>query len=89
MAKEVVRHLAKKHEIIMEGVESIMGWKILNYEAKDILNKGRAEGQSEERLDTLLQNVRALMKKTGWDKNEAMDTLDVTPHDRAIISPRL
>ena len=89
MAKEVVRHLAKKHETVKEGVESIMGGKILNYEAKDILNKGRAEGRFEGRIDNLLQNVRALMKKTGWDKNEAMDTLDVTPHDRAIISPRL
>ena len=97
MAKEVVRHLAKKHENVMEGVESVMGGKILNYEAKDILNKGRAEGlekgletgRAEGRLYAILQNVRALMKKTGWDKNEAMDTLDIAPNDRAIISPQL
>lgn len=35
---------------IEEGVESIMGGKILDYEAKEILNKGREEGREEGKL---------------------------------------
>lgn len=31
-----------------EEVGAIMGGKILDYEAKDILNKGRAEGRAEQ-----------------------------------------
>lgn len=49
MGKKVVRHLAVKRQKIVEGVENIMGGKILDYEAKDILNKGRAEGREEGR----------------------------------------
>ncbi len=56
-----------------------MGGTILNYEAKDILNKGRAEGRAEGKLEAILQSVRALMKKTGWSKDEAMDSLDIPP----------
>ena len=55
MAKEVTRHLTKKHEHVWKGVEPIMGGKILNYEAKDILNRGRAEGK----LDMVIELLRA------------------------------
>lgn len=37
MGKKVVRHLAINKKKIVEGVEDIMGGKILDYEAKDIL----------------------------------------------------
>ena len=47
MTKEVVRHLAEHYINVKEGVVSIMGGKILNYEAKDILNQGRNEGRAE------------------------------------------
>ena len=47
MTKEVTRHLAEHFTNVKEGVESIMGGKILNYEAKDILNRGRNEGRAE------------------------------------------
>ena len=42
MTKEVTRHLASKYKNVKEGVESIMGGKILDYEAKDILNQGKS-----------------------------------------------
>ena len=45
MSKKVLEHLAKKYSNVIEGVGAIMGGKILDYEAKDILNQGRAEGQ--------------------------------------------
>ena len=40
MTRKVAENLAVKHEGIKKGVEAIMGGKILNYPAKDILNDG-------------------------------------------------
>ena len=44
MTENVVNSLARKYEEIREGVKNCMGGKILEYEAKDILNKGKKEG---------------------------------------------
>lgn len=52
MGKKVVRHLAAKYERVAEGVESVMGGKILEYEAKAIRDEGRTEG--ENRLSRLM-----------------------------------
>ena len=45
MVNVIVASLARHNELIVEGVKSVMGGKILNYEAKDILNRGRQEGR--------------------------------------------
>ena len=45
----VLEHLATKYSNVKEGVGTIMGRKILDYPAKDILNRGRAEGRAEEK----------------------------------------
>lgn len=45
ITKKVVENIAKKHEAIREGVKQVVGGKILEYEAKDILNQGRQEGE--------------------------------------------
>ena len=47
MSKKVLEHLTRKYSRVKEKVGSIMGGKILDYEAKDILNQGRAEGRAE------------------------------------------
>lgn len=51
MTKKVVENIAKKHEAIREGVKQVVGGKILEYEAKDILNQGRREGLSQGRQE--------------------------------------
>lgn len=43
----IVASLARQNELIVKGVKSVMGGRILNYEAKDILNRGRQEGLQE------------------------------------------
>ena len=59
-----MEHLAKKYSNVKEGVGAIMGGKILDYEAKDILNKGRAEGREEGRAEGDRQRlVRQVQKK--------------------------
>ena len=40
-----------------------MGGKILDYEAKDILNKGRAEGRAEGDKERLLLQVKIKLDK--------------------------
>ena len=49
MSKKVLDALTVKYSRVQEGVGKIMGGKILDYEAKDILNRGRAEGHAEGR----------------------------------------
>ena len=47
MSRKVIEHLAAKYKNVAKGVSRTMGGKVLNYEAKDILNRGRAEGRTE------------------------------------------
>lgn len=44
MSKKVLEYLAKKHSEVKEKVGAVMGGKILDYEAKDILNAGVRKG---------------------------------------------
>ena len=57
MVNVIVAILARHNELIVEGVKSVMGGKILNYEAKDILNRGRQEGRQEGRFSVLYSLV--------------------------------
>ncbi|MBQ9365056.1 MAG: hypothetical protein IJT82_04685 [Schwartzia sp.] len=47
--------------------------------------KGREEGK----IETVINNIRSLMKKKGWSFNEALEALDVSPEDRVTISAKL
>ena len=75
MSKKVLEHLAKKYSNVIEGIGAIMGGKILDYEAKDILNQGRAEGLTsiickklergdsvEKIADDLVENVADIQR---------------------------
>lgn len=57
MSNKVLEHIAAKHESIRKGVKSVMGGKVLEYEAKTIRNEGRREGRSEGRLEMLFDLV--------------------------------
>lgn len=50
MSRKVVKHLAAKYKKIEKGVNLNMGGKVLNYRAKDILNRGRAEGEEQTKI---------------------------------------
>ena len=65
--------IAEKYQNVREGAEHIMRGKILEYEAKTILNKGiqigfdkgRAEARAEERKKILAENeemARAMIR---------------------------
>ena len=55
MSKKVLDALTVKYSRVQERVGKIMGGKILDYEAKDILNRGRKEGYTEARSQMLME----------------------------------
>ena len=61
MSRKVVKHLAAKYKKIEKGVNLNMGGKVLNYRAKDILNRGRAEGFIEGEEQTKIQIATKLL----------------------------
>ena len=73
MSKKVLEHLAKKYSKVREEVGAIMGGKILEYEAKDILRRGErnylvtlvqkklAKGDSIEKIaDDLMEDINII-----------------------------
>lgn len=52
MSSKVLDNLAQKYEYVREGVKSVMGGKVLEYEAKQILNEGKTEGRIEQARET-------------------------------------
>ena len=48
MTENVVNSLARNYESIQKGVSDVMYGKILDYEAKDILNRGKAAGMQDK-----------------------------------------
>ena len=63
MSKKVLEALTVKYSKVQERVGKIMGGKILNYEAKDILNKGREEGREEGRKEGRMEQLTVLVQK--------------------------
>ena len=55
MSGKVLEHIAAKYERIKEGVKTVMGGKVLEYEAKNIrkagLEEGLREGKREGRIE--------------------------------------
>ena len=51
MTNKTAWHLAKNYETVRKGVKDIMGGKVLEYEAKTILNRGREEGRLAGRAE--------------------------------------
>ncbi|HIT62914.1 MAG TPA: hypothetical protein IAC37_00450 [Candidatus Ventrimonas merdavium] len=90
MINKVVRNLAKKYPAVQEGVRTIMGGKVLDYEAKRIKRsgieeglkqgreEGRAEGREKGQLEALAANLKTLMNKLQVSADEAMKLLDVS-----------
>ena len=58
MSERVIMKLAAKYESIRKEVTSIMGGKVLEYEAKDILRKGIKEGIEVGKIETLCELVK-------------------------------
>ena len=65
MSKKVLDALTVKYSRVQERVGKIMGGKILDYEAKDILNRGRAEGREEGYTEARSQMLMEILEEKG------------------------
>ena len=98
MIDKVAMFRANQYERVMEEVKEIMGGKILDYEAKDIRNKGIREGKQlgivegisigkeAGRLEGISQNILTMYKK-GKTPEEIPDLLEKDLEEvKAIIA---
>ena len=80
MSNKVLEHIAVKYDSVKKGVQSVMGGKILEYEAKTILNKGREEGREEgiygtvSILKKLNVPVQTILAKIQEEYNLSLET---------------
>ena len=51
MSNKVLEHIARKYDSVKEGVQLVMGGKVLEYEAKTIRNEALNEGMEKGRLE--------------------------------------
>ena len=68
--------LAEKYVTVKKEVVEVMGGKVLDYEAKDILLRGRAEGRVEGRAEGMAYTVEKLLEK-GYSAEEISNMLDM------------
>ena len=73
MILKVAEHCLEKYEVIKKGIQEIMGGVLLDYPAKTILNKGRAQGHTE-----MVQN---LMQSLGITAEKACELLKLNMDD--------
>ena len=86
MTKKVVKNLAEKNQQVQEGVAKIMGGRVWDYEAKDILRTGIQEGMKQGRqqgetagvLKILVDLVHKGILSAADAAAEAAEKVDVT-----------
>lgn len=86
MSKKVLEALTVKYSKVKEGVGKIMGGKILDYEAKDILNQGREEGLREGRKEQLTFQVQKKLEKGDSVEKIADDLVEEVMVIKEIIA---
>lgn len=78
MSNKVLEHIAMKYENVREGVKSVMGGKVLDYEAKRIKNEGKLEGRLEGRQEGKLELLFALVGDNLLSLEEAASRAKLT-----------
>jgi hypothetical protein len=67
MSERVLENIAKSYENIRKGVETVMGGKILDYEAKRIRNDGINEGFNKGRSEGIIIGAVEMLRDIGLD----------------------
>ena len=58
MSKKVANAIAIRYAKVRKGVTEVMGGKVLEYEAKNILRRGINEGKIEGKIETYAELVK-------------------------------
>ncbi len=86
---QFTQDIAAEVERIKQHNETKVEYMTLMMELKEQRREGFDEGINKGRVDTIVNNVRALVAKKGWSTDEAFDTLGVSPEDRVVVISRL
>ncbi len=71
LSEKVIENISKSYQAIKEGVTSIMGGQILDYEAKDILRKGIQQGELQTYINLVkdgLLTINEAAKRLNMDE---------------------
>ncbi|MCD7751335.1 MAG: hypothetical protein LUI10_06290 [Lachnospiraceae bacterium] len=88
MTEKVVDNLTAGYANIRKEVRTVMGGKILEYEAKTILRQGEQKGKLQERQRNekeLAQMVKNLMANLGWTAEQTFNNLGLSREARENI----
>ena len=88
MSGKVLENIAQKYDNVREGVKSVMGGRVLEYEAKTILNEGMKQGIKQGIKQGVQQGLQEgeikKAKETAWnlralgmDDNTIADAVNV------------
>ncbi len=94
MSNRVLQHIAVKYDNVREGVKTVMGGKVLNYEAKDILNQGVKQGieqGSNKTRHEVAENMIKLGKNTFEEiaqcTNMSIEDVETLAEKLGVLSP--
>lgn len=73
MSGKVIRNIARNSTKTAERIGDIMGGKILEYEAKTIMNEGRKEGRAEGQVRVFMNMIRR-----GYSVRDAMSLAEIS-----------
>ncbi len=76
MSGRVLEHLAAKYENVKEGVKSIMGGRVLDYEAKTIYTEGLQKG--EEKLKKAQKETVLNLYAMGMEESQIAKAVNVS-----------
>ncbi|MBR3016360.1 MAG: hypothetical protein IKH57_04670 [Clostridia bacterium] len=85
MSKLVLRNIAKKYEKVKEGVDAIMGGRVLEYESKMIYNEGHTEGVLET-LISLIKKGRLTVKEGAEEAGMTVEEFEKKTGLKAALS---
>ena len=81
LSVKVIEAIARNHEQVKKGVTSVMGGKILEYEAKTILKRGISQGKAESKLEGKLEMCIQLNKEGLLCLTEAAKRLNMSEEE--------
>lgn len=73
LSEKVIENISKSYQAVKEGVTSIMGGQILDYEAKDILRKGIQQGELQTYINLVkdgLLTINEAAKRLNMDESK-------------------
>ncbi len=82
MSNRVLEHIALGYEKVQEGVKSVMGGKVLNYEAKDIRN-----GRSKEIAENMIRRGKLSFEEIAEDAGMTVAEVEKLAEKLGVLTP--